>query len=75
MVSQNSRPGHTQTRKAPGSADQPRLALERHDDRLLILISRGTSSQQRAFMLAFPGETRQLADLLEAGLSKPGAPR
>ena len=75
MVSQNSRPGHTQTRKAPGAADQPRLALERHDDRILILISRGTPSQQRAFMLSFPGEARQLADLLAAELGKPGAPR
>jgi hypothetical protein len=74
MVSQNSRPGHTQTRKAPGAADQPRLALERHDDRLLVLIRAGTS-QQRAFMLSFPGEARQLAELLAAELGKPGAPR
>ena len=49
-----------------------RIALERHGDRLLILIRR---QQQRAFMLSFPEEAELLAGLLRAELGKPEADR
>jgi hypothetical protein len=51
------------------ASTRPRIAVERHGDRLLILIRRGTAGDQRAFMLSFPSEARQLDELLRAELA------
>lgn len=65
MVRHNPSPGHAQMRNQPGEP-APQITVERHYDRLLVLIRR---RDQRAFSLSLP-EAEILAGLLTAELAR-----